>query len=190
MALARWEHDFTIDGKLLTGPVQVTVRRMTGGTPQLYADFEGNTPLGNPFANDGGTVGFHVEGGLYRVKVQQGGYERELTYVAIGLAAGTDLTVATPAGEWSAETSYIAGQYVTHEGEGIFISMHDANEDNEPDTTPASDEHWMYVPGLIGPAGKIDSSNDTVLNIISVSQADYDLLDPPDETTLYIITEE
>lgn len=57
----------------------------------------------------------------------------------------------------------------------------------------ASPGDWgagQEVRGPQGPSGKIDSSNDTVLNIISVSQADYDLLDPPDETTLYIITEE
>lgn len=58
------------------------------------------------------------------------------------------------------------------------------------DTGPQGLQGPQGDPGPQGPSGKIDSSNDTVLNIISVSQADYDLLNPPDETTLYIITEE
>lgn len=39
-------------------------------------------------------------------------------------------------------------------------------------------------------AGGIGSSNGTVTNIIKLTQAEYDLLDPADPTTFYIIVDE
>jgi hypothetical protein len=189
MPLARFERDFTDDaGNLLTGNVTVEVRRMSGGLPQIYSDRDGASALGNPFINDGGRVAFHAAGNAYRVTVTQGAFSRELTYVAIGLASETDLTVAFNRGEWSGATTYALNDYVIHDGVGIFISTQDSNLNHEPDdATPGSTTYWTYYPGLVGPAGEIQSSNDTVFDIIKITQSAYDALDPPDEATIYII---
>lgn len=189
---ARFERDFTDDsGNLLTGSVTVTVRRMSGGLPQLYSDRAGASALGNPFVNDGGAVAFHAAGNAYRVTVTQGAVTRELTYVAIGLAGESDFTLARNAGDWASDGNYARGEYVIHNGVGTFISTQDGNLNHEPDdATPASTTYWTYYPGLVGPPGEIQSSNDTVFDIIQITQSAYDALDPPVETTLYIIIEE
>lgn len=189
MPLARFERDFTDDaGNLLTGNVSVQVRRMTGGLPQLYSDREGASALGNPFVTDGGAVAFHAAGDAYRVTVTQGAFSRELTYVALGLAAETDFTFAQNQGVYSAVVTYARGDYVVRNGVGIFISTQNGNLNHTPDSsTPGSTTYWTYYPGLVGPAGEIQSSNDTVFDIIKITQSAYDALDPPDETTLYII---
>ena len=156
MALARFERDFTDEaGNLLTGNVTVQVRRMTGGLPQLYSDRAGASALGNPFINDGGRVAFHAAGNAYRVTVTQGAFSRELTYVALGLAGETDFTFARNQGEWDDTATYARGDYVIHEGFGLFISTQDGNLNHEPDsTTPGSTEYWTYYPGVAGPPGE------------------------------------
>lgn len=160
--LARFERDFTDDaGNVLTGNVTVEVRRMTGGLPQLYADREGVSALGNPFVNAGGAVAFHAEGNAYRVTVSQGAFSRELTYVALGLAGETDLTFAQNQGEWSAIVAFARGDYVIHDGVGIFISTQNGNLNHEPDdATPASTTYWTYYPGLQGPPGPAGAGMD------------------------------
>lgn len=152
MAIARFERDFTDEaGNLLTGNVTVEVRRMTGGLPQLYSDREGASALGNPFVNDGGAVAFHAEGNAYRVTVTQGAFSRELTYVALGLASESDFTFAVNQGDWSAIATYARGDYVIHNGVGIFISTQNGNLNHEPDdTTPGSTSYWTYYPGVMG----------------------------------------
>lgn len=162
MALARFERDFTDDaGNLLTGSVTVTVRRMSGGLPQLYSDRAGASALGNPFVNDGGRVAFHAEGNAYRVTVTQGAFSRELTYVAIGLAGESDFGVAQNQGDWSAVVTYDQNDYVVHDGVGIFISTQDSNLNHEPDdATPGSTAYWTYYPGIVGPAGPAGSGLD------------------------------
>lgn len=156
MALARFERDFTDEaGNLLTGNVSVQVRRMTGGMPQLYSDREGASALGNPFINDGGRVAFHAAGSAYRVTVTQGAFSRELTYVALGLAAETDFTFAQNQGVYSAVVTYARGDYVVRNGVGIFISTQNGNLNHTPDsTTPGSTAYWTYYPGLQGPPGE------------------------------------
>lgn len=191
MPYARFEKDFTEGGQLLTGNVSVEVRRMTGGLPQLYSDREGASALGNPFINDGGKVAFHAAGNAYRVTVTQGSFSRELTFVALGLAGESDFTFARNQGDWSAIATFARGDYTVHNGVGIFISTQNNNLNHEPDAaTPASTTYWTYYPGLVGPAGEIQSSNDTVFDIIQITQSAYDALDPPVGTTLYIIIEE
>lgn len=156
MALARFERDFTDEaGNLLTGNVTVEVRRMTGGLPQLYSGRDGADALGNPFIHDGGRVAFHAAGNAYRVTVTQGLFSRELTYVALGLAGETDFTFARNQGEWDDAATYARGDYVIHEGFGLFISTEEGNLNHEPDsTTPGSTEFWTYYPGVAGPPGE------------------------------------
>lgn len=162
MVLARFERDFADNsGNLLTGNVTVEVRRMSGGLPQLYSDRDGASAVGNPFVNDGGRVAFHAEGGAYRVIVTQGAFSRELTYVALGLAAETDFTFAQNQGVYSAVVTYALGDYVVHNNVGIFISTQDGNLNHTPDsTTPGSNTYWTYYPGVVGPAGPAGSGMD------------------------------
>lgn len=162
----------------------------TGALVALYSDRAGATPKGNPFSADSdGYFFFHAAGGAYRVKATSGDLQREWRYVAVGLAAeGDSFPVAVPAGEYDDGTTYGMGQFVFHEG-SIFISRQNANLGNEPDhTTPGTTDEWMYA-GPISLVG-IQSSNDTVTDIIALTQAEYDLLSPPQPTTLYIIREE
>lgn len=57
----------------------------------------------------------------------------------------------------------------------------------------AANADWdagQVVRGPVGATGPIDSSNNTVTDIVRITQAAYDVLDPPSTTTLYIMTEE
>jgi len=104
MALAR--HEFTVTdehGNIVTD-AQVEVRLEVPGQPlaSVFADRDGETPLGNPFTVDPDTAvaAFHVAGGAYRIRAFKTGFERIERYVGIGTASETDaglLAVAVPA---------------------------------------------------------------------------------------------
>jgi hypothetical protein len=94
--LARYESDATDDaGNLLTS-VTVEVRLESGGLASIYSDRAGTSPLGNPYTDADGHIGFHVAGGSYKITVTQGALSHIRRYVAIGLAAESDYPV--PAG--------------------------------------------------------------------------------------------
>lgn len=157
--LARCEFDATDDaGNLLTDQVTVrVVNESTDALPQLYdgRDSATATALGNPYTSADGKIAFHATGGAYKVVLDEGlATERTLRYRAIGLAGETDFTFARNMGVWDDEVTYDRGDYVVHEGVGIFISVANDNLNNEPDdTTPGSTASWTYLPGLVGVDG-------------------------------------
>lgn len=141
------------DGNIVDGASLEIVHELTGALPQLYSDRNGTT-IGNPFtAADGADAGFHVVGGVYKITATLGAFSRVWRYVAVGLAAETDLTLITPAGPWDVGTNYSIGSYVTNGGYQ-YVSRINDNLGNVPDTTPASTTPWMFV----GPAQRFEMS--------------------------------
>lgn len=94
MALARWQATIVdASGNIMPG-AQVTVRsEATGNLVSCFADRDGVTPKANPFTADPTTAyAFaHLAGGAYRIKAVLGSQEIEWRYVAIGLAAESDV---------------------------------------------------------------------------------------------------
>lgn len=193
-------------GNVLAWPFQVRVMRE--GTPPtivpLYSDRAGTTPVANPLVVDGsegweaGFFRFFAGPGAYRVLVSKGAEAaEELRYVALGRASETDLTFAVPRGEWDDEATYDLGDMVSiidGTDAWLFISVQDDNLNHAPDdTTPGDTAWWMYAgqaaPGPKGDPGEVESSNDTVFDIIKLTQSEYDALSPPVATTLYVITD-
>lgn len=154
MVLARKEFDATDEAGNRLTDVLVRVEREGGGLVPVYSDRDGTSSLGNPFTVADGKVAFHAPGGAYRITLTSGTYSRVLRYVAIGLAAETDFSLARNAGEWDSGATYARGDYVVRSGKGVFISTQDANLNHEPDaSTPGSTAYWTYLPGLMGPQG-------------------------------------
>lgn len=158
MAMARWQASITDDqGNVVPGAMVEVRREDSGGLTQLYSDREGAVAKGNPFAVDGeGFAFFHAYGGAYRVRAYADGFERVWRYVAVGLGAESDLTMAAPAGGWDAGATYAAGSYVFYSGY-IFISRTYGNHGNEPDAaTPGDTLEWMFAGAAVaGPPGEI-----------------------------------
>lgn len=163
MALGSFQATVTdAAGNVVAYPT-IQVWREIAGAPlaTLFADFEGTTPLSNPFTpvSGDGYFRFHAVGGFYRVRASYGSVVREWRYVGVGLGASTDLTGLTPRGEWDALETYALGDLVTHDGDGGtvgFISLSEGNTGNEPDAdTPEGDAFWMLAPaGAPGPQGE------------------------------------
>lgn len=60
--------------KVLQSPDVTVTDKSDGSTPQLYADRDGNTALGNPFtANQDGSITFYVAAGRYKVEASKDG---------------------------------------------------------------------------------------------------------------------
>lgn len=93
MSLARYQFTVVDDAGNVLPAASVEVRREVAGAPLaiLYADREGATPIGNPFAADSdGFAAFHVVGGAYRIIASKGGFSRTWRYVGIGTAQEID----------------------------------------------------------------------------------------------------
>lgn len=94
-------------GNVLPG-ASVEVRREEVGQPLalLYADRDGEDPIGNPFQADAdGFAAFHTAGGAYQIKVTSGTFIRTHRYEAIGRASEFDpdeFGRLTPVLQWRA----------------------------------------------------------------------------------------
>lgn len=89
----------------------------------------------------------------------------------------------TPRGAWDDATTYATGDLISHSGEA-FVSNQDGNLNHEPD---GADAWWTPVGSY---SGLVMSTDASVADIIKITQAAYDALDPPIATTLYIIIDE
>lgn len=58
-----------------------------------------------------------------------------------------------PKGMWSGSDTYESGDFVSF-GPRTFVSVSDANLNNEPPSSDADDAFWMWVPTAIGPQGE------------------------------------
>jgi hypothetical protein len=108
MPLARYQFTVVDDAGNVLPAASVEVRREVAGTPivPLFADREGATPIGNPFAADAdGFAAFHVAGGAYRITASKGGFLRTWRYVGIGLASELDTIAAGSPFVFSATTT-------------------------------------------------------------------------------------
>lgn len=109
--LAAYNFSATDEAGNALADIEVEVSRETSGLPltPCYADKEGTTPLGNPFAwADGAHVLFYVAGGFYKITVRKDGdlINDPWRDVAIGLAAGADSAPAPAQVEITSGSSY------------------------------------------------------------------------------------
>lgn len=172
MALARWQATIVDERGNVQAGASVEVRREVPGQPLavLYSDRDGRQQLGNPIMADAeGFVAFHVAGGAYQIKATKGSFTKTWRYVAIGLAAETDIQIVTPKGEWDSGTTYQVGDLVSHGG-NLFISITANNLNNEPDTgSPVqSTSDWM----LVGAAVKGDDGLAATVTVGTVTTVD------------------
>jgi hypothetical protein len=96
MVLARWQRNIVDESGNVQSAAQMTVRRESAGAPLalLYADREGDAPLGNPFnADPNGFAAFFAPGGAYRIDVTKGAFSQTLRYEGVGLASETDALI-------------------------------------------------------------------------------------------------
>jgi len=136
-------------GNLLTN-VTVEVRRTPDLTLEpVYSDRAGTVSLGNSFTVTDGKVAFYCAGGAFKITLTSGSYTRTRYYVAVGRAAETDLTIATPQGAYSSGATYALGDLVSVvNGSNVFlfISLQNTNLNHTPDSsTPGDTSWWMYV---------------------------------------------
>lgn len=99
MPLARWQGHILDDGGNIVQTALISVRREAVGLPlaTIYSDRDGVTPLSNPFnAGSDGYVAFHAAGGAYRIVATKGAFNRQWTYVPIGLAQESDQVPTSP----------------------------------------------------------------------------------------------
>lgn len=110
---------------------------------------------------------------------------------------GIPLTVCT-ATTGTQNFAKLLTQYLVEVPDGKTVTLQIANVSGSQNVTI---ERSKLVLGTVGregpkgdtgdqgPPGNIDSSNNTVADIISITQADYDALSPPNATTLYLIVD-
>lgn len=191
MARAGFTFRVVKDGQVVTGAT-IEIRRKTQGMPlpQVYAEREGGSPLGNPFIwNDTTPITVYVDfGGAFQIKVTkviEGETWQEIwPHVAISTGAETDFgTMFTPAGEWESDVSYDIGQIVSVlNGEKVwsFASRIDDNLNHEPlfadDLPDLTDAYWQAVglvesPGAPGSALMVGNS-DTEIDLDTVALGD------------------
>ncbi|GEM_PF-2079796 len=91
MALARWTGVVQdAQGNAVSG-ASIEVRNEAGGAlAVLFADREGTVALANPYVSDSPTIGFHVQGGAYRIVAYKGDMQIEWRFVSIGTASELD----------------------------------------------------------------------------------------------------
>ena len=108
MAFARYERPITDAAGNIVLSAYVEVRREVPGFPlavPLYADFDGETTMDNPFHVTDGLATFHAVGGWYRLRVYAPGYERVYRHVPLGTAQAADIDAYAQAGfTWAPES--------------------------------------------------------------------------------------
>jgi len=110
MALARWQASILNQAGDIQPAAQITVTHEAAGSPlaTLYADRDGDVPLGNPFfADSGGYAFFHAAGGAYRIVATLGSFTRTWRYVAVGTAAESDFILGLPEPLTADRTYYV-----------------------------------------------------------------------------------
>ena len=109
MAFARYERPITDAAGNIVLSAYVEVRREVPGFPlavPLYADFDGETTMDNPFHVTDGLATFHAVGGWYRLRVYAPGYERVYRHVPLGTAQAADIDAYAQAGfTWAPESA-------------------------------------------------------------------------------------
>lgn len=182
MAFARWQAHITdAAGNVIDQPT-IEVRREISGAPlaRLYSDFDGNTPLSNPFVpmtGSGGFAFFHAVGGFYKIRASYGAFSREWRYVAIGLAGALDVPPLTfDNAPWSEAVEYAQGVVLRHSGASY------ASKIDNTGVEPGADENWqdywflLAVDGSSGTDG-VDGTDGEDGLIVSVNgQSDPDIL--------------
>src|SRR5690606_5999176 len=94
MALAVWQSTIVNRSGDVQPNAQVEVRlESSGALAAIYADRDGNTPLGNPFsADENGFARFYAAGGAYKITASLGAFSQTFRHVAIGMLGEQDVT--------------------------------------------------------------------------------------------------
>jgi hypothetical protein len=110
MALARWQNTIVNERGAVQPGAFVEVRTEAGALAMLFADRQGATLQGNPFAVDAeGSAAFHVAGGAYRITAYKGSFQKVWRFVPIGTAQEHDLEAISALMFGSSSTSVAIG---------------------------------------------------------------------------------
>ncbi len=174
-----WGSDAILPGDLLFDPAQPTV------PPQRVASVEGNGALTLAY----GWPGTSMVSDAYEIRYvgnQERSTAQSRRYLEL-LGQLQPLGLQPRAFGEGADRD----EYDGAEAGFIFLDLGDPWTLYIKETDADADwDAGQVVKGPKGDPGNVDSSNGTVTDIIKISQAAYDALDPPAATTLYIITED
>jgi hypothetical protein len=99
LPLNAWQRTVVDEAGNVMPLAEITVRdQVTSSLVQVYEDYDGTTPLGNPCAADAeGFIRFYADSGRYQITAELGGVERVWEDEQIGVYFGPTAAEAAPA---------------------------------------------------------------------------------------------